>query len=160
MFDEYDLAWAKYKKNSKILSLPLISWDLIFHSFDESLSFNAIQKVWINKENYHYNIANKCVIVTDSKFSIQFASKEITELTGYRNSEIIGKSPKMFQGDLSSETSRANIREAISKKHPFKEVILNYRKDGSTYLCEIEAYPKFDKENNLVNYIAFEKIAS
>jgi PAS domain S-box-containing protein len=160
MFDEYDLAWAKYKKNSKILSLPLISWDLIFHSFDESLSFNAIQKVWINKENYHNNIANKCVIITDSKFSIQFASKEITELTGYRNSEIIGKSPKMFQGDLSSETSRANIREAISKKHPFKEVILNYRKDGSTYLCEIEAYPKFDKENNLVNYIAFEKIAS
>ena len=41
----------------------------------------------------------------------------------------------------------------------FKEVILNYKKNGETYLCKIEAYPKFDKEGNFVNYIAFETAA-
>ena len=66
----------------------------------------------------------------------------------------------MFQGILTSETTKNSIRNAISKKHPFKEVLLNYRKDGSTYWCEIEAYPKFDKKNNLVHFIAFERIAS
>jgi hypothetical protein len=43
---------------------------------------------------------------------------------------------------------------------PFKAVILNYNKDGSTYLCEIEAKPKFNSKGELVNYIAFERIAS
>lgn len=160
MFDKYDQAWAKYQKKIKIVPLPLISWDIFSTSNLEAIHFNSLQKKWINKEDYHNEIANKSVVVTDKNLNILFATKEITELTGYHSSEIIGKSPKIFQGVLTSETTKNNIRMAISKKHPFKEVLLNYRKDGSTYLCEIEAYPKFDKKNNLVHFIAFERIAS
>jgi len=160
MFDKYDQAWAKYQKKIRIVPLPLISWDIFSTSNLEASNFNSLQKKWVNKEDYHNQIANKPVVVTDKNLNILFATKEILELTGYHSSEIIGRSPKMFQGVLTSETTKNNIREAISKKHPFKEVLLNYRKDGSTYWCEIEAYPKFDKKNNLVHFIAFERIAS
>ncbi|MES2864185.1 MAG: PAS domain-containing protein [Bacteroidota bacterium] len=160
MFDKYDEAWAKYQKKIRILPLPLISWDIFNTSNLEASNFNSLQKKWVNKEDYHNQIANKSVVITDKNLTILFASKQISELTGYHKSEIIGNSPKMFQGVLTSETTKNNIREAISKKHPFKEVLLNYRKDGSTYWCEIEAYPKFDKKNNLVHFIAFERIAS
>lgn len=160
MFDKYDQAWAKYHKKLKLLPLPLFSWDIFSNPNVEISTFNAIQKKWINKENYHNHVANKSVIVTNSKLTILFATKQISELTGFHPSEIIGKSPKMFQGELTSETTKNKIRHAITKKHPFKEVLLNYRKDGSTYMCEIEAYPKFDKKNNLTHFIAFERIAS
>jgi PAS domain S-box-containing protein len=160
MFDKYDQAWSKYHKKLKILPLPLISWGVFDYPNNELANFNAIQKKWINKEDYHKHIANKCVIITDSEFTIQFASKEISELTGYLNYEVIGKKTKMFQGELTSEITKKSIRRALSKHHPFKEIILNYKKDGTTYWCEIEAYPKFDINNNLVNYIAFERIAS
>lgn len=66
----------------------------------------------------------------------------------------------MFQGVLTSESIKNNIRKAIINKKPFKEVIINYKKDGSTYLCEIEAIPKFNKKGEFLNYIAFERIAS
>jgi len=160
MFDKYDLAWAKYQKKIRILPLPLISWDIFCASNLEASNFNALQKKWVNKEDYQQQIANKSVVITDKNLTILFVSKEISALTGYHKHEIIGNSPKMFQGVLTSENTKNNIREAIRKKHPFKEVLLNYRKDGSTYLCEIEAYPKFDKKNNLVHFIAFERIAS
>lgn len=160
MFDKYDEAWAKYQKKIKIKPLPLISWDIFSTTNLEASNFNSLQKKWVNKEDYQEQIANKSVVITDKNLTILFVSKEITELTGYHKSEIIGNSPKMFQGVLTSETTKNNIREAVSKKHPFKEVLLNYRKDGSTYWCEIEAYPKFDKKNKLVHFIAFERIAS
>lgn len=160
MFDKYDQAWAKYHKKLRLQPLPLLSWDIFSNPNVEISTFNSLQKDWINKEDYHHQIANKSVIITDNKLTILFATKEISELTGYHSAEIIGQTPKMFQGVLTSETTKNNIRNAISRKHPFKEVVLNYKKDGSTYLCEIEAYPKFDKKNNLVNYIAFERIAS
>lgn len=160
MFDKYDQAWAKYHKKIKLLPLPLLSWDIFSNPNLEIVTFNTIQKKWINKENYHNQIENKSVIITDSKLTILFATKQISELTGFHKSEILGNSPRMFQGVLTSETTKNNIRKAISKKHPFKEVILNYRKDGSTYMCEIEAYPKFDQKNNLTHFIAFERIAS
>ena len=81
-------------------------------------------------------------------------------MTGYNSEEIMGKSTKIFQGILTSEITKTNIRQAINHKLPFKEIILNYKKDGSTYLCEIEAIPKFDKRGEFLNYIAFERIAS
>lgn len=160
MFEKYDQAWAKYQKSLKLLPLPLLSWDIFSHANFEVLAFNTIQKKWLHKENYLNQISNKSIIITDSKLTIIFASKKISELTGYNQNEIIGNSPKMFQGILTSDTTKNNIRKALEKKHPFKEVMLNYKKDGTTYWCEIEAYPKFDSNNNLVNYIAFEKIAS
>ena len=160
MFDNYDLAWAKYHKKLRLLPLPLLSWDLFSNPNVAISAFNSRQKNWINKEDYHNMIANKSVIITDNKLTILFATREISELTGYRSSEIIGQSPRMFQGILTSETTKSKIKEAITKKHPFKEVILNYRKDGSTYMCEIEACPKFDNKNNLTHFIAFERIAS
>ena len=160
MFDKYDQAWAKHHKKLRLLPLPLVSWDMNSHPNDEISSFNSIQKNWIHKEAYVQQIANKSVIITDNKLNIVFASKAISKLTGYYNSEIIGKTPKIFQGALTDATTREKIKLAISKKHPFKEIVMNYKKDGTFYKCEIEAYPKFDADNNLVNYIAFEKIAS
>ena len=160
MFDKYDKAWAKHYKKLKLLPLPLLSWDIFSNPNTEISTFNSIQKNWVNKEDFQNQIANKSVIITDSKLTILYVSKEITELTGYTTSEIIGNSPKMFQGVLTDNFTRNKIRKAVSKKHPFKEIVINYKKDGTFYKCEIEAYPKFDANNNLVNYIAFEKIAS
>ena len=160
MFDNYDLAWAKYHKKLRLLPLPLLSWRIFNNSTIESITFNALQKNWVHKEDYHLQVANKFVIITDINLKIQFATKEISELTGYHPTEIIGQSPKMFQGNLTSETTKNKIKEALAKKHPFKEVVINYKKDGTIYKCEIEAYPKFDSNSNLINYIAFERIAS
>ncbi len=160
MFLQYDKAWAKYQKSLNLLPLPILSWDFYENQNSEVHVVQSIQKNWIQKVNYTKDIANKPVIITDSSLKILYVTKEISALTGYSKSEIIGNSPKMFQGNLTDVATRNRIREAVEKKHPFKEVVINYKKDGSSYKCEIEAYPKFDANNNLVHYIAFEKIAS
>jgi PAS domain S-box-containing protein len=162
MFQEYDNAFAKYRKGLKTISLPIVCWD--FHNIKnlELLSFDTIQKDWNEKISFLKTVNNdkKDIIVTDKNFKIIFATKSILAMSGYHPEEIIGKSPKVFQGILTSEITKANIRKAITNKLPFKEVIVNYKKDGSTYLCEIEAIPKFNKEGEFLNYIAFERIAS
>ncbi len=80
-------------------------------------------------------------------------------MNGYDYKDIIGNSPRMFQGEETSKESRANIRKAVQELKPFKETILNYKKNGEKYLCQIEAYPKFDINGNFINYIAFETAA-
>lgn len=133
-----------------------------FESENEILLFNTFQKNWNSKENFHEIVhkSNKSLLITNANLEIVFASENITKMNGYSPFEIIGKSPKIFQGVLTSEKAKKSIREAILKLKSFKKVILNYKKDGSTYLCEIEAYPKFNQKGNFINYIAFEKEAS
>lgn len=161
MFKEYDKAWAKYREELEIVPLPLISWEFYSLPRAEQKEFNVIQSLWNEKIDYNRTITKemKTIVITDVNFKIIFASSSIQEMTGYSYSEIQGESPKMFQGKKTSDETREKIRIAIKDKKPFKEVILNYRKNGETYYCEIEAYPKFDKDGNFVNYIAFEKAA-
>ena len=101
----------------------------------------------------------KVVLVTDTAQIIQFASSNLKEMNGYEPREVKGKSPKIFQGPLTSDEERLLIREAVRQQKPFKTVVINYRKDGSIYHCHVEEYPIWNCEGKLVNFIAFEKIA-
>lgn len=162
MTKEYENAIAKYYSKLRIRTIPLISWDLFTTRPNEASSFNTIQKKWDSKHVFYKVViqSKKTIVVTNANYEIIFASANITKMNGYSPEEVIGKSPKIFQGKLTTDAAKINIKKAILNKLPFKEIILNYRKDGTVYFCEIEAYPKFDAKGNLINYIAFEKLVS
>ncbi len=159
---EYENAWSKYRSGMKILQTPLVCWEFIKNYYSDGFLMNKIQENWNEKINF-LNVVNnqkKEIIVTDKNFKIIFATDTIVNMNGYTSSEIIGKSPGYFQGIETSKKTKKVIKDALQDLKPFKEVILNYKKNGETYWCEIEAYPKFDKKGNFTNYIAFEKLAS
>ena len=159
---EYEKAWAKYRSGLRILQTPLICWDLITTYYSDSFLMNKIQKNWNEKINFLsiVNDQKREIIVTDKNFKIIFATETIVNMNGYEPSEIIGKSPGFFQGNATSKKTKNSIKKALINLKPFKEVILNYKKNGETYWCEIDAHPKFDAQGNFVNYIAFERLAS
>lgn len=158
---EYDKAWAKYQNGLRIIPLPIISWE--YHQLESSeyLLFKSIQRNWKDQTDFLKitKVEKKAIVVTDQSFNIVFATTNIEGINGYKPDEIIGKSPKMFQGEETSLQSKENIRRAIQNHEPFKEVLLNYSKEGNIYYCEIEAYPKFGKDGQFLNYIAFESVA-
>lgn len=158
----YENACAKYHSKLKLQTLPLISWEFRKDYFSDAFLFKKIQTNWSNKQDYlkQSQKEKRELIITDHHFRIIFASKNFSRISGYQPEEIVGKSPAVFQGAATSTITRQKIKTAITNLKPFKEVILNYRKNGDSYWCEIEAYPMFDKNGIFQNYIALEKIAS
>ena len=49
------------------------------------------------------------------------------------------------------------IREQLFYNHTFSGSLLNYRKNGEPYLCQISIFPIYDAKERLDNFIAFEK---
>ncbi|OUD36098.1 hypothetical protein FPG102_10790, partial [Flavobacterium psychrophilum] len=84
MLEQYDKAFAKYRKSLKTIPLPIICWD--FHSIKnlELLDFDAIQKNWNEKISFLKIVNNdkKDIIVTDENFKIIFVTKNIVAITG------------------------------------------------------------------------------
>lgn len=66
----------------------------------------------------------------------------------------------MCQGEATCTTTKERIKTGLNNLKPFKKVILNYRKNGDSYWCEIEAYPMFSKKGEFLNYIALERFAA
>lgn len=169
-FKEYEKAIAKYHNNMTLMSLPLNSWGFYASFFDKIkntigdtslLETIVSQNKWKTTWSFNEQLQNDTVIVvTDANLKIVFASKNIVDMNGYIPDEVVGNSPKMFQGKLTNNKISKEISCAIKEQKPFDKVIVNYCKDGSTYKCHIKGYPVFNKSGKLINFIAFEKIAA
>jgi PAS domain S-box-containing protein len=147
-------------------TVPILAWDFRYEYINELKAiFADLKKVnkisnrfkW-NAENLEIKdrILDEVILVTDANLKIVFASNGIKKMTGYTESEIIGKTPKMFQGPKTSETALKEIRAAIQLQVPFEKTLENYKKDGKIYKCKINSVPIFNLKGELSHYIAFE----
>lgn len=148
-------------------SVPILAWDFHYEYVNELKAMTSdLQKIdkisnrftWDEKQlNIKERIKNEVVLVTDLSLKIVFASSGIKKMTGYREDEVVGKTPKMFQGPATSEKDLIEIRLALKERIPFEKTLENYRKNGQTYKCKINAFPVYNKKGKISHFIAFEK---
>ncbi|MCY1452255.1 nitrogen fixation negative regulator NifL [compost metagenome] len=148
-------------------SVPILAWDFRYEYVNELKALTAdLKKVneianeftWDEaKLNIEERMKEEVVLVTDLDLKIVFASSGIKKMTGYKAEEILGKTPKMFQGPATSKKDLKEIGEAVKNKIPFEKTLDNYRKNGNTYKCRINAFPVFNLNGEVSHFIAFEK---
>jgi PAS domain S-box-containing protein len=97
------------------------------------------------------------IVVTDTNQIIQYVNPNFEIMTGYANYEAVGNRPGFLQGKETSQLARQRIREAIEQQKTVSEVLLNYRKDQTTYWCQIVVRPISNRQKEVVNFIAFEQ---
>ena len=167
-FEKYDSIMAEYYNTTSPLVLPISSLEFLLEhnwflqNFKNDLdALSKISKKWDFENIYQRELINNksVIVVTDVDLKIVYATANIKGMSGYEADEVIGNSPKMFQGKDTNDKVLSVIREAIDQHKPFEVSILNYKKDNSTYICDIKGFPVHDKKGKLINYIAFEKAA-
>lgn len=102
------------------------------------------------------------VVVTDGELShpgptILYVNGAFERMTGYLSSELLGKTPRLLQGERTSLATRRALARALRKGQRTKVAMINYCKSGEAYRCEIEVFPILDKEGVLVNAVALER---
>lgn len=88
---------------------------------------------------------------------IVYANAAITQHTGYSPEEVIGNTPRMFQGPDTSPETRAMIRKALDAFEPIQAEILNYRKDGTPYWTEMQISPIFDNAGQATHMVSVQR---
>lgn len=102
------------------------------------------------------------VIVTDGELSGQgprmlYVNQAFERMTGYSAKEVLGRTPRMLQGEKTSLAGRKALAQALRRAVPHKTSLVNYRKNGESYICEINVFPVCDTYGRLVNAIAIER---
>ncbi|MFS4468925.1 PAS domain-containing protein [Maribacter sp. 2210JD10-5] len=165
----YDDAVGRFHDTLNFNTLPVSAWDIYADYFDKTcktaedikgLTKLAKTNDWeINDAIFEDQLREKehVIVVTDAKLNIVYATQNIWQMNRYKPEEIMGFQPKIFQGEGTCKETIQNISKAIRAKKPFEANVLNYRKDGETYNCWIQAKPVFDTKGEIVNFIAFER---
>ena len=165
--DEYDEIKPKIEI-SKAKIMPLISWDIFMDSYNRRLIevkkriemqqvFSYAKKFnWKNDLNLTFSENDyEALIVTDKNQNIIWVNDGFTSMTGYSKQFAINKTPEFLQGKETSVNTKNRINKKILTDKPFKEIIVNYKKDKTSYLCEIKIIPLYNE--GVTHFIAFEK---
>jgi PAS domain S-box-containing protein len=103
------------------------------------------------------------LIVSNAARSILWASHRFFAMTGYKPAEIIGQTPRFLQGPNTDPTRIRQLSEDLrqaritQRTQPICQQLVNYRKGGTPYLCDIEIDPIWTKQGELTHFIAVEK---
>lgn len=106
--------------------------------------------------------ANDAIIITgpDLDFpgpTILYVNKAFTDLTGYTANEVIGMSPRMFQGPRITGGAGHEAGEALRRGEPVHTTALNYGKGGRRYWVDIKIIPLRDADGNITHFAAIER---
>lgn len=83
---------------------------------------------------------------------IVFANAAFCDLTGYAESDVVGQNCRLLQGVGTTEQSVAAVRRAIARQSVETVEILNYRKDGTSFLNALQIGPILDDDGKLMFY--------
>lgn len=86
-----------------------------------------------------------------------YVNKGFERLTGYSADEILYQDCRFLQQEDRDQPGLANIRKALKEGRPCREVLRNYRKDGTLFWNELSITPLYDEEDKLTYYIGVQK---
>ena len=96
------------------------------------------------------------IILTDAQRYILWVNTGFCRITGYSLEEVVGRKPSILQGKGTPVDVIQRLRRKLAEGMPFKDEILNYRKDGTPYPCRLVIHPIYDVKGELTNFLAFE----
>ena len=88
---------------------------------------------------------------------ILYANHASTRMTGYSETELLGKEPRMFQGPNTDPAAKQKIRQALERREAVRVEVLNYRKDGSEFWVELNIMPVADEQGRYTHWVSVQR---
>ena len=109
----------------------------------------------LNILKQYKDIADKASIVskTNPKGEITFVNDKFCEISGYEESELIGKNHSILRDPDTPNELFENLWHDITSKRTWKGKLKNIAKDGTSYYVDALIAPILDNKGNIIEYI-------
>lgn len=87
---------------------------------------------------------------------IVYVNQSFTKLKGYTADEVLGKTPRILQGNKTDKATLKRIKIALEKKESIHVEILNYAKDGTEYWLDFTIIPIKNVKGEVQYFAAIE----
>jgi PAS domain S-box-containing protein len=85
---------------------------------------------------------------------IVFINRAFLDLTGYRETDLLGRNCRLLQGPDTDRNTVAEVRTALEEQRAVAVDVLNYKADGQPFWNALFIGPIFDQDGELLYYFA------
>ncbi len=105
---------------------------------------------------------NDAILITTTELNppgpqIVYVNPAFTKMTGYTLDEVLGQTPRILQGPESDRGELDRVRRTLERGETYAGEIINYRKDGSSYILQWQINPVRDEKGNITHWIAIQR---
>lgn len=106
---------------------------------------------------------NDAVLITEAEPidlpgpRIVYVNPAFTRMTGYTLEEVLGKTPRILQGERTNCADLDRIRLALQNWESVRVDLINYRKDGSQFWVELSIVPVADETGWYTHWVAVQR---
>jgi PAS domain S-box-containing protein len=152
-------------KKRRIRTHPLSCWDIAAPAIlqlplspdEEDLRQLALKYDWAVDLSAVMQREFQAIVVTTLDQKIVWDSRGFKKMTGYTPSYARHKRPSFLQGEATQPEVRAVIRDALREFKSVTGTLINYRKDGTPYRCEVAIEPVPSRSGEVVHFMALER---
>jgi PAS domain S-box-containing protein len=177
-----DTAFERYLKNAAaeghvtLVEAPLPGTELWFritaYPSEEGLAVHWRDVTVERAEHRQLKLLEACVarlndmiVITEAPLEepgpeMRFVNDALLRFTGYAHDELIGSTPRLFQGPGTDRAELDRIRDALVRSEPVRSVLVNYKKSGEPYWVEIDIVPVTEGQSGRSYFVAIERDVS
>ncbi len=106
---------------------------------------------------------NDAVLITEAEPidepgpRILYVNPAFTRMSGYTLEEVLGKTPRILQGEKTDRASLERIRTALKTWQPVRLDSINYRKDGTEFWVELSIVPIANESGWFTHWVAVQR---
>ena len=107
--------------------------------------------------------SNDAVLITEARPidepgpRIIYVNEAFTRMNGYSLAEVVGKTPRILQGEKTDRTEIKKLWDALSCWETATVEVINYRKDGSEFWVEFSVVPVADKNGWYTHWVSVQR---
>jgi diguanylate cyclase (GGDEF)-like protein/PAS domain S-box-containing protein len=91
---------------------------------------------------------------------IVYANASLSEQTGYAPHELLGRSPRLFQGPGTDLSVTGRFREHLRQWHHCEMEVLNYSRDGQPIWIDLKVAPLADADGWFTHWVSVQRDVS
>ncbi|MGF1723797.1 bifunctional diguanylate cyclase/phosphodiesterase [Photobacterium nomapromontoriensis] len=108
----------------------------------------------LNRAQVVFDNTSECILITDRNNKIISVNRAFEETTGYRESELLGKSPNTLSSGIHDHTYYQSLWAHLQQHEHWKGEVWNRRKNGEIFPEEISINVIRDDNDAVINYVA------
>ncbi|KZN55458.1 putative bifunctional diguanylate cyclase/phosphodiesterase [Pseudoalteromonas luteoviolacea] len=126
----------------------------IFCASVQDISYIYALNKQLELTNVVFEHATEAIMITDHKNRIVMVNRAFERLTGYSDTELLGRNPSVLSSGKHSEEFYEKMWAVLSKDGTWKGEIYNRRKNGQIFPEELTLNIVRDEDDEIVNYVA------
>ncbi|MHB1767489.1 MAG: EAL domain-containing protein [Phycisphaerae bacterium] len=128
-------------------------------SYDVTARKLAEDNLRLFKQAVESTMDGICIVIAEASVpnpSIIYVNPAFEKLTGYKLEDIKGKNPRFLHGPQHNQPGHAIIRDALRNGHACETVLLDYRKDGTSFWVNLHLAPVCNQRGTITHWVSVE----